>query len=208
MRETATRSQYHGLQLEATRRFSKGLSFGAAYTYAKSMDSGSDFRARLYNAFDATSFWGPSDSDTRHVAVINFIYQLPWLRTSTDWKGKLLGGWQVTGVSQFQTGTPFTVGTGDDFAGIGSTDAQPWEINGNPAMARGDRQFSSSAADSNFYFLTRNSDGTAIFSTPAAGTFSKTQTRNTLYNPGFQNWNLALFKEFQVKENHRHLAPK
>lgn len=203
MRETATRSQYHGLQLEATRRFAKGLSFGAAYTYSKSMDSGSDFRARLYNAFDATNFWGPSDFDNRHVAVINFIYQLPWLRRSADWKGKALGGWQVTGVSQFQTGTPFTVGSGDDFAGIGSSDPQPWEINGNPVLARGDTRFSSSAADSNFYFLTKNPDGTPIFSTPAAGSFSKTQTRSALYNPGFQNWNLALFKEFQLKEHHR-----
>jgi hypothetical protein len=40
--------------------------------------------------------------------------------------GKVLGGWQVTGVTQFQTGTPITVGTGDDFPGIGSPDAKPW----------------------------------------------------------------------------------
>ncbi len=161
------------------------------------------FRARLYNAFDADNFWGPSDSDTRHVAVINFVYQWPWLRQNATWVGKAMGGWQVTGVSQFQTGTPFTVGTGDDFAGIGSSDSQPWEIGGNPALPRGDRKFSSSAADANYYFLSRNNDGTAIFATPAAGTFSRTQTRNTLYNPGFQNWNLALFKDFRVTEGHR-----
>ena len=203
MRETATRSAYQGLQLEATRRFAKGLSYGFAYTYSKSMDSGSDFRARLYNAFDASNFWGPSDTDTRHVAVINFIYQLPWFRQSKSWAGKALGGWQVTGVTQFQTGTPFTVGTGDDFAGVGSTDAQPWEIGANPVQPHGSRQFSNSPSDQNFYFLTKKQDGSAIFTTPAAGTFSKTQTRNTLYNPGFQNWNLAVFKEFSIREHHR-----
>ena len=204
MRETATRSKYNGLQLEANRRFAKGLSFGVAYTYSKNMDNGSDFRARLYNAFDASNFWGPSDIDTRHVAVINFIYQLPILRGNSGLAGRLLGGWQVTGVTQFQTGTPITVGTADDFAGIGSTDAQPWEVNGNPKLPRGERAFAASSSDASFYFRATTPDGTPIFSTPAAGTFSGTQTRNALLNnPGFQNWNLALFKDFVLREQHR-----
>jgi len=204
MREMATRSRYNGLQIEANRRFVRGLSFGVAYTYAKNMDSGSDFRARLYNAFDATNFWGPADNDTRHVAVINFIYQFPFWRTSTSLAGKLLGGWQVTGVTQFQTGTPFTVATAEDFAGIGSSDAQPWEVTGDPKLPRGERKFSVSTSDSNFYFRTTNASGGAMFATPASGTFSRTQTRNSLlYNPGFQNWNLAVFKDFTLRENQR-----
>ncbi|MFB3827230.1 MAG: carboxypeptidase regulatory-like domain-containing protein [Bryobacteraceae bacterium] len=198
MRETATRSQYNGLQIEVNRRFAKGLSYGFAYTLSKNMDSGSDFRARLYNAYDATNFWGPADTDTRHVAVANFIYQVPFLRRS-----KVLGGWQVTGVMQFQTGTPFTVGTADDFAGIGSADAQPWEAAMDPKLPRGERRFSQSAADSNYYFRVTKPDGTPVFSTPAPATFSKTQTRNALLtNPGFQNWNAAVFKNFRLREGH------
>jgi hypothetical protein len=204
MRETAARSKYDGLQIEVNRRFAKGLSYGLAYTYSKTMDNGSDFRARVYNAYDGRNFWGPSDADTRHVAVINFIYELPFLAKSTNLTGRLLGGWQVTGVTQFQTGTPFTVGTGDDFAGIGSSDAQPWEVSGDPPLPRGERKFSEGVADQNFYFQVTNQDGSALFHTPEAGTFSKTQTRNALlYNPGFQNWNLALFKSFSVHESHR-----
>jgi hypothetical protein len=204
MRETATRSKYDGLQIEVNRRFAKGLSYGFAYTYSKNMDNGSDFRARTFNAYDDHNFWGPADTDTRHVAVINFIYELPILRKSSTLAGKLLGGWQVTGVTQFQTGTPFTVGTGDDFAGIGSADLQPWEARGNPALPRGERRFSESASDQNFYFRAINADGTPIFATPAPGTFATTQTRNALlYNVGFQNWNLGLFKDFAVREKQR-----
>lgn len=204
MRETATRSKYNGLQLEANRRFAKGFGFGVAYTLSKNMDDGSDFRARLYNAFDATNFWGPADTDTRHVAVINFIYQLPILRKNSGLAGHLLGGWQVTGVTQFQTGTPVTVATADDFAGIGSTAAQPWEVNGSPKLPRGDRAFAASSSDANYYFRTTTPDGKPMFSAPASGTFSRTQTRNALLNnPGFQNWNLALFKDFVVREQHR-----
>ncbi|MBI4877265.1 MAG: carboxypeptidase regulatory-like domain-containing protein [Acidobacteria bacterium] len=201
MRETATRSTYNGLQIEVNRRFTRGLSYGFAYTWSKNLDNGSDFRARLYNAYDAGNFWGPADTDTRHVAVINFIYQLPFLRQAQSLAAKLLGGWQLTGVTQFQTGTPFTVGTGDDFAGIGSSDSQPWEVAGDPKLPRAERKFSESTADQNFYFRTVKPDGGPMFTTPAAGTFSRTQTRNSLlYNVGFQNWNLAVFKGFRVSE--------
>ncbi len=56
----------------------------------------------------------------------------------------------------------------------------------------------------NFYFRTRNADGSAIFTPPAQGTFSATQTRNGLpfYNVGFQNWNLALFKDLPMRQKH------
>ena len=204
MRETATRSKYNGLQLEVNRRFAKGLGFGVAYTYSKNMDNGSDFRARLYNAFDATNFWGPADTDTRHVAVINFVYQLPILRGNSGLAGRLLGGWQVTGVTQFQTGTPITVATADDFAGIGSTDAQPWEVNGNPKLPAASAPSPRTARTRILIFRSTTPDGKPMFSTAAAGTFSATQSRNALLNnPGFQNWNLALFKDFVLREQHR-----
>lgn len=203
--ETAARSEYNGLQLEVTRRFSRGLSYGLAYTYSKSMDNASNRRARVFDAYDDRNFWGKSDFDTRHVAVINFIYQLPFLRNRRDWIGTAFGGWQVTGVTQFQTGTPITVGSGDDFAGIGTSDSQPWEVNGDPFLPRSERRFSESATDNNYWFRVKNPDGSPIFTQPADGTFSKTQNRNSLrvHNVGFQNWNLGLFKDFRVREGHR-----
>ncbi len=201
--ENSGRSAYRGLQIEVTRRFTRGLSYGLAYTYSKSMDNGSNYRARIYNNFDGRSFWGPSDFDTRHIAVINFIYELPFFKNRTALAGKLLGGWQVTGITQFQTGTPFTVGTGEDFAGIGSgNEFQPWNKLGDPKLPRGERRFSQGAGDQNSYFRTKLPDGSLMFTTPQPGTFAN-ETRNTLYNVGFQNWNMALFKDFVVGERHR-----
>ena len=203
MGENAASSIYHGLQLGWNRRFTKGLSYGVAYTYASSKDNASNYRDLLPNNFDDKKFWGPSNFDTRHVMVLNFIYEVPLFRDTQRLSGKLLGGWQFTGVSQFQSGTPFTVSTGDDFAGVGvGSGNQYWNISGNSNLPRGDRKFSEGATDQNFWFAARNADGTSIFRAPAAGTFGN-QTRNTLYQPGFQNWNLALFKNFPFKEHHR-----
>ncbi|MBI3653067.1 MAG: TonB-dependent receptor [Acidobacteria bacterium] len=197
-------SIYHGLQVGVTRRFTNGLSYGLAYTYSKSEDDGSAQRDVIPNAFDAKALWGPSDFDRRHVMVLNVIYALPFFRDHSSWRGKALGGWTFSAVSQFQTGTPISIRTGDDFAGVGpGSGAQFWLVNGNPNLSRGDRKFSNSTSDQNFWFLPKNADGTPIFTPPAAGTFSTQRFRNFLYNPGFQNHNLGLFKDFYIAENHK-----
>lgn len=197
--ENAARSEYHGLQVEVTRRFTKSLSYGVAYTYSKAEDNASGRREQCWNPFDNKMCRGSSSFDTRHVTVLNFIYELPFLR-----ENKVLGGWQITGVMQFQTGTPFTVGRGVDYAGIGSGNQfQPWNVNGDPVLSRGERAFSNGTSDQNFWIRTTNSDGSPIFTRPANGTFSTTQHARMWYNPGFQSWNAAIFKEFGITEDHK-----
>jgi hypothetical protein len=198
------RSFYHGLQVGTTRRFTNGLSFGLAYTLSKSEDDGSGQRDVIPNAFNAGTLWGPSDFDRRHVMVINGIYELPFLRGRSGMSGKVLGGWTIAAISQFQTGTPFSVRTGDDFAGVGpGSGAQFWVIQGNPELSQSERRFSNSSTDKNFWFQTTNPDGSPVFTPPAAGTFNNQSVRNALYNPGFQNHNLGLFKHFRIKETHK-----
>ena len=86
--------------------------------------------------------WGPANYDRRHVAVFNFVYELPFLREQKSLVGKIAGGWQVSMVTQLQTGTPFWVGTNDDNAGVGpgsgnSTEgvpSTPWNITGDTGV--------------------------------------------------------------------------
>ncbi|MBK5291888.1 MAG: carboxypeptidase regulatory-like domain-containing protein [Acidobacteriia bacterium] len=192
-------SRYNGFQLGINRRFTRGFAYGFAYTYSKSSDNGSAQRDVIPNAFDANNLWGPSTFDTRHVAVINFMYELPILRGNTELLGKLLGGWQITGVTQFQSGTPGTVATGDDFAGVGTgSGSQIWNRNSDIVYTK---QFSPARNDPNFWFQPRNGS-TPIFTEPARGTFTNQLNRGLIYSPGFQNWNLGLFKNFLIREGH------
>ena len=196
-------SRYNGLQVALNRRFAQGLSFGLAYTLSKSSDNGSAQRDIIPNAYDASALYGPSDFDRRHALVMNFVYQLPFFKEKSSLAGKLLGGWTVSGVSQFQTGTPFSIATSDDFAGVGpGSGSQFWIINGKPILDSGDKKFASNASDPNFWFAVKNPDGSAIFMQPAAGTFSTQRFRNYIYRPGFQNHNLGLLKDFKVSERH------
>jgi hypothetical protein len=189
--ENAARSEYNSFQLEANRRFSKGLLLGFAYTFSKSVDNGSQRRNILYNAFDDRNFWGPSEFDTRHIVMFNYVYELPLFRGSQGIKKTMLGGWQISGNTQWQTGTPFTVQTGDDFAGTG-TGGQPWQLTSEISYPR---QFAAGGArDAAQYFTV-----TAVRPTP--GTFAN-QTRNMFYSTSFQNWNLSTFKNFAFRERH------
>jgi len=202
-------SIYNSLQINWNRRFANGFSFGAAYTLSKLMDDGSAQRDIIPNTNDRASMWGPAGYDTRHVLIVNYIYELPFLRGNTSLAGRLLGGWQISGVTQAQTGYPVTIGLGNDYAGVGSTslgnlDSNPsnrsiqfWNINGDPKLLKG---FATSSADANQWFATRNPDGSAIFTAPAPGTFATGKVRNRVYGPGFQNWNVGLFKRFAINE--------
>lgn len=193
-------SSYNALQLSVNRRFTKGLSYGLAYTYSKSDDDASGTRTILPNAYNSKTFWGGSDFDIRHAMVINLIYDLPFFKNHSTLTGKLLGGWQVASINQFQTGNPFTVSNSQDVAGVGTGSGnQIWDVNGKVDLGS-DRAFASSANSDAYWFRVKNSDGSAVFTKPTAGTFTTQSNRNQYYKPGSQSWNLALFKAFTISE--------
>ena len=204
MLEHSGRSTYHGLQVEATRRFTKGFSYGAAYTLSKTMDNNSGPREGFIDTFNQKLNWGKSGNDTRHIAVINFIWELPFLNSSDTNKAlrAVAGGWQLSGVNQFQTGTPFSIQNGDDYLGIGSPNNKTWNLAGAPEQTR---QFSNRTAannfdDGNFYFKP-TLGGSPLATRPANGTLPNQKRNSVGFNqPGFQNWNLALFKAFRITE--------
>jgi hypothetical protein len=168
------------------------------------MDDGSDQRFLLSNTFDAHNLWAPSNLDRRHAFIMNLNYDLPFFKGSAWWLRNAFGDWTVSSITQFQSGTPFSVGTSVDYAGVGTgSGPQYWVVNGNPILPRDQRRFSDSSSDQNYWFAVRNPDGSPIFTRPAAGTFNTQSVRNLIYGPGFQAHCLALTKEFSISEQHK-----
>jgi hypothetical protein len=116
-------SNYNALQLYAAKR--KGnLELTAAYTWSKvltdtsgnadTIDVGEDPFNRHYN-------YGPATFDRRHIFVTTYDYRLPFFQAMKGVEGVVLSGWEVSGITRFQSGAPFTV-TGNTAIGTRRAD--------------------------------------------------------------------------------------
>jgi hypothetical protein len=103
---------YNSLNTRAEHRFSHGLQFVFDYRYSKSMDelsnAGPGFTTNQTFPTDQRTEYGPSDYDATHFVRAFGLWDLPLYRSNHDWKGKVLGGWQLNGVFQFHSGFPWT----------------------------------------------------------------------------------------------------
>lgn len=195
--ENSARSEYNSLQVSAERRYANGLKVSVAYTYGRSYDNGSDKRNVLWNSYDDSNYWGLSNFDRPHVFVLSYIYDLPLFRDQSTLLRNILGGWQISGSTFVRSGTPFTIGRTNDIAGVGDGGfGQPVDLVGD-INANTSKKFSAgNGLDQNLWF------NPAAFANPAAGRFGN-QKRNLLRNPGDQQWDIAVFKNFRIKGSHR-----
>ena len=149
----------------------------------------------MFNAYDDTGFWGLSDIDRTHVFNFHYLWELPFWRNQDTTIKKILGGWQISGVTFFQSGALFSIRTGADRAGVGDTTPQPYDQVGDPNVSN--PSFSQGrSVDNNFWFNPQ------AFALPAPGTFGNS-TRNVIRGPKFQSWDIALFKNVPLGGSRR-----
>jgi Carboxypeptidase regulatory-like domain/TonB-dependent Receptor Plug Domain len=199
--ESTVNSTYNSFQLSWNRRFVNGFMFGFSYTYSKSMDNGSNYRDIVPDTYNTSNLWGPSEYDTRHIGIINYAYVLPFLKNSKGFVKQALAGWEVSGAMQFQTGTPCGIGTSNDYAGVGEvgsfgcgSEGQFWVLNGPVQINTGAFAGPVTNSSSPKYF-------TANVTAPTTGTFNLQQgVRDSLYQPGLQDWNIAALKQFPIND--------
>jgi hypothetical protein len=105
-------SNYNALNANLVRRFSKGLQVQANYRFSKSIDQlsyeGPGFVTNQTYPQDNRTERGPSDFDVKHFFNLSSLYELPFFKKRNDVVGKLLGGFEITGIVTWRTGFPFT----------------------------------------------------------------------------------------------------
>jgi hypothetical protein len=190
-------SFYNAFQANLKRRLTKGILFGAAYTWSKSLDYGSASGTNIVDAYSNARQFGPSDFDTRHVLVLNYVWNIGFANTMSNFVGRtVLGNWQFSGTIQAQSGRPQTVSQNNDRAGVGAGSGnQFWVVNRNPNLPH---QFAG-GKNTNQWF-----EGTAagIWSAAPAGTFAPRGMRGLIYGPGYNSFSAALQKEFHIIPSH------
>ena len=106
-------SNYNSLQVQVNRRYANNFQYGLAYTWSKSFDYANDDSSDVVNGRPYKAFnYGPSDFDQTHILTVNYIWDVPlFRRAQNSFVRNVLGGWQVSGTTNFATGKPknFTV---------------------------------------------------------------------------------------------------
>src|SRR5581483_4179394 len=190
--EEAANSNYNALQVQV-RRTSGPLTLDLAYSYSHSIDDSSDrFDNTFVNSYDLRANRASSNFDQRHILNISYVYDVPFFRRP-GLAHAVLGAWQLSGITTFQTGTPFGVTFPNDNAGVGNgvgTGAYA-DVVGNPNLIDGPTMLPGQKAP-----LIYNPNA---FAEPTGLTFG-TSGRNFLRNPHRTNFDMALFKRIPIKE--------
>ncbi len=187
--DTTGRSKYNALQTQLERRSTR-VGFSMSYTYSRTTDNGAGRNDLLPNAFDDSGYYGISDLDRPHVLVSQAHYRFPRLESSAAPMRLVLGGWDVAGIFQAQSGSPFDVRTTVDIAGVGpGSGNQFYNTVGDPNAVQVDW---SDAINRATWF------DKSAFAAPANGTYATNFAKDFLRNPGFWELNMSFRKSFAV----------
>lgn len=189
-RELAGTSNYHSLQMQANRRFTRNLVFGSTWTWSKLMNyQDEDFGSvNPYLNFKRWNY-GKGGFDHTHNVTGNFIYDLPKL--SSAWNNAVsrtaFDGWQVSGVLLFLSGAPTGIGAtfvqNIDLTGGSGIDSRV-NLTGNPNLLFGER-------DPMRFF-----DTSAVQPPPIAAFGIGNAPKDAVRGPGLNNFDLSIYKNF------------
>jgi hypothetical protein len=213
-------SHYHSLQTTLSRRWGAGY-FQSAYTFSRSTDATSSGNTAFNTAFNDESSLvasrGLSDFDRTHRFVVSYRYDLPFFGATNGPKATLLRGWSISGISTFQSGTPFSVidsGGGTAFLGSGLTTTLGAQLAPGGSIAAGTT--SGDIHNRLNGYLNINNFTTAPLLYPFdpahpsttcstsnanfCGTDFGNLGRNIYRGPFQQNWDFSLIKNFRLTE--------
>ena len=115
-RQMTGNSNYNSLQTNFRHAFSYGLTFQAAYTWSHELDnmfqggSANSGGTNGINDYDLQRWYGTGGLNQSQILILNYVYELPFFKGASNHLVRYaLGGWEISGISSFQTGTPISV---------------------------------------------------------------------------------------------------
>ena len=201
-------SNYHSLQTTVRRRYKGNLTYGVVWTWSKAMDYADDDGAStgmtVSSLVDPRTWnYGKAGYDHTHIFRFYYSYSLPRVTGARVIRGAL-NGWQVSGITTFQSGVPMGIGTsyvstsnGGPTSGdvTGSTDST-WRVlmTGNPILPRADRGVNAAFNVNSFMAVPWQA-----CEVPGAPSFCwGNAAKDVFRGPGINNWDASLFKNFRI----------
>jgi hypothetical protein len=191
-------SNYNSLQVTLNRQVAKGLNIGVAYTWSKNLTTNDEDRTNYAtNTYNLKMDYGPSSYSTPQIFVFNYVYDLPFYKGQQGVVGHVLGGWELSGITLFESGMPFTIVQNNDPFNLVNAVTGNGDGGLGVQTIRADR--TSSAIS---YPKTVNEWFNPAAFQVAAGHFG-TSSYGQLLGPGQQNWDIGFIKNTNFTERIR-----
>jgi len=177
-------SNYNSLQASLQKRFGKGLTAGAVYTWSKSLTTANSDQD-LQDPFNALLDYRAAGWDRTHVFAANYVYDIPGITKhfgGPKWLSYITDNYQWSGVTNFMTGTPFDTQNNFSFEAGTFTGGNMWGAIPYPVAL----------------------DNTGNPLLPPVGQGPVRGSRDTLRNGGMQNWDMSLFKNIPFGSSERY----
>ena len=201
---SSAHAAYDALLVKAEKRAGRGLNLIASFTLSRNMDSSfatansiqSPGFAAPQNVYDLNAEYSRSVTDVPYRFVAGVLYDLPFGRgqrfsTGTGWADEIIGGWQLNVLPTFQSGFPVAIyQSNNPNASIAGNKVQrPNLVAGVSLRTRG-----------SLYDRLNGYINPAAFSESGEYTFGNAPRTLSLRGPGYENWDISLFKNILIKE--------
>ncbi len=184
-------SNYHSMQATLNKRFGSSVNFGMAYTWSKAMGTANTYSDFINPVCSRCANYRRLAFDRTHLMVINYDWRIPGLRDA-NWLIKgVTNGWQVTGITQFISGSPTQAGIGIPNVNLNQRINGSW-TEGLGALFSGDVKRSS---DPNNAFNWQN---VRLPSVAEALQLQGSYPAAYMSTPGINVTDLSLFKNFPL----------
>jgi hypothetical protein len=195
--EMASNSNYHSLQTQVNRRFSRGLQFGLSWTWSKSMNlvNGNNDAVNPFLDYRSRNY-GKGNFDRTHNFVLNYTYNIPKLskmlpNPAVKW---IFDNWDVAGVTSLVSGQPlgitYSLASGADIVGGGGAGVDSRVVlTGDPNLPKSERSVSR-------HF------NTDVVRPPARADFGiGNAPKDPIRGPGTNVWDVSFYKNILFAQN-------
>jgi hypothetical protein len=218
--QTIFNSNYNGLQVKFTKKFSGKSMIDANYTWSRGLTNAqNDYATAAQNIYNLRAEYGPSVYNRNDVLLINGIWDLPWYRNQEGVVGEILGGWEFTGIYVVSSGLPLTAtmsgGSTVNYGGL--TSIYNNQTNGGVANdSAGLGILGPSAASLRPNVVLNPTDGygqvqlrkrlhwfnQTAFIAPSPSSFQVgNERRNMMTGPGYNRFDAGVFRNFKLYRN-------
>jgi hypothetical protein len=217
--ENVFNSNYNALQTKVIKRFSGKSVIEGNYTWSRSLTNApSDSASAPQNSYNLAAEYGPSAYNRNSVATIDAVYELPWKRDQKDLVGRIVGGWQVSGIYTVSSGLPLTatmlasnstpinyggltsVYNGQTNGGIPTDDAGLGILGTSLATLRPNQVLSASNGYGQVSLKTRTHwFNQTAFVAPSISSYQVgNEQRGVITGPGYNRLDVAVIRDFKL----------